>query len=274
MHAGLTAIKAHRNGAAHARLSSVPCAHCAHCAAVQPAELRCSKSFDALTADELRQCGEFFRRWYAEAVTPGSGACIDSMEQQAARASAPYVAKESVMNQRATYLVYEPHGPGLMCAVVVLVDGENVYGWYTGPSRGGFVASFFMLERYYSMHEATFYHSVSDDVYDDWVIAYPPTEIVLGNRSPLPEGVSNALASAQAAFAAEWLCYSDDPGAAADIEWYRARNLPLVHAGIRCEKLPKLAAGPVTWVYASPALDQNIIDFLRKRWPLDFALAS
>lgn len=178
------------------------------------------------------------------------------------------------MNEPAAYLAYQPNGPGLVCAVMVLVDGPNVYGWYAGPSRGQYVSAFFMLEQYYSTHETAFYRTIGDDVYDDWVLAYPPEEIDLGARSPLPEGVGHELERAQDAFVAEWLVYRDDPASAADIEWYRARNLPLAHAGIRCDKLPKLTEAQLTWTYASPTLDLNIIDCLRKRWPLDFALAA
>ena len=178
------------------------------------------------------------------------------------------------MNDPAVYLAYEPRGPGLMCAVLALVEGENVYGWYTGPSNGQYVAAFFMLEHYYSTHETAFYHSVGDDVHDDWVLAYPTKEIALDMRSPLPETVGGVLEGAQDTFAHEWLAYGDDPAAAADVEWYRARSLPFTHLGVRCDKLPKLVDDGLLWTYASPALDLNFIEFLRKRWPLDFALGT
>ncbi|MGG1943419.1 hypothetical protein AB1286_20340 [Trinickia sp. NRRL B-1857] len=178
------------------------------------------------------------------------------------------------MNEPAAYIAYQPLGHGLVCAVMVLVDGSDVYGWYAGPLRGQYVSAFFMLEHYYSIHETAFYHSVGDDVYDDWVLAYPPKDIGLGPRSPLPQGVGHELERAQAAFVAEWLVFSEDEAHAADVEWYRARSLPLEHVGIRCDKLPKFTETPLEWTYASPALDLNIIECLRKRWPLDFALAA
>lgn len=177
------------------------------------------------------------------------------------------------MTEPFNFLAYEPDGQGLMCAVMVIVEGENVYGWYTGPARGKLGAAFFALDRYYSTHETAFYHSVQDDVRDDWVLAYPPMEIDAGHHAPVPDDLSHELERAQDAFVAEWLFYRDDAAAAADVEWYRMRNLPLAHAGIRCEKLNKLKADGIAWTYASPGLDLNIIDFLRKRWPLDYALA-
>lgn len=172
-----------------------------------------------------------------------------------------------------SFLAYEPDGQGLMCAVTLFVDGENVFGWYTGPARGDFAAAFFVLDRYYSTHETAFYHTVENDVRDAWVLAYPPLEIDADRHSPVPDELIQPLLHAQAALVAEWLFYCDDTAAAADLEWYRMRNLPLAHAGIRCEKLSKLKSNGIAWTYASPGLDLNIIDFLRKRWPLNYALA-
>ncbi|GLU31381.1 hypothetical protein WKR88_19760 [Trinickia caryophylli] len=172
-----------------------------------------------------------------------------------------------------SFLAYQPDGQGLICAVTLIVEGDNVYGWYTGPAGGNFTAAYFVLDRYYSTHETAFYHSVENDVRSDWVLAYPPLEIDAGRHSPVPEDVSHELERVQGAFAAEWLFYCDDTAAAADVEWYRMRSLPVTYAGIRCEKLSKLDPVGVFWTYGSPGLDMNIIDFLRKRWPLDYALA-
>ncbi|MBP0632860.1 hypothetical protein J8I34_28145 [Cupriavidus sp. AcVe19-6a] len=177
------------------------------------------------------------------------------------------------MSEPFSYLAYEPKGPGLMCAVMVIVEGENVYGWYTGPVRDKLVAAFFMLEHYYSTHETALYHSVDDDVYGEWVLTYPPVEIDAGRYSPVPEPLGHALERAQDAFAADWLFYCDDPAAAADVAWYREHNRPLKRAGIRHGKLNKFEQGQIVWTYASPGMDLNVIDFLRLRWPLDYALA-
>ncbi|WP_296227733.1 hypothetical protein [Ralstonia sp. UBA689] len=171
------------------------------------------------------------------------------------------------------FLAYEPKGPGLMCAVMILIDEENVYGWYTGPANGKFPAAFFLLERYYSTHETAFYHSVQDDMYDGWVMAYPPVDIDVGNRLQVPEAMYHALEQYQDTFVAEWLFYRDDPDAAAETAWYRAQDLPLAHAGIRHTMLNKLDRDDLIWTYHTPGLDLNIVEFLRRRWPLDYALA-
>ncbi|HWT36825.1 MAG TPA: hypothetical protein VN289_11105, partial [Paraburkholderia sp.] len=88
------------------------------------------------------------------------------------------------MSEPFTYLAYEPDGPGLTCAVMVIVEGANVFGWYTDPANRKLAAAYFMLEHYYSTHETAFYHSVDDDVRSDWTLAYPPMEIDIGSTRP------------------------------------------------------------------------------------------
>ncbi|CAJ0779889.1 hypothetical protein LMG7141_00944 [Ralstonia condita] len=178
------------------------------------------------------------------------------------------------MTEPFAYLAFEPKGPGLMCALMVIVEGDDVYGWYTGPAKGSFPAAFFMLERYYSTHETAFYHSVQDDVYAGWRLAYPPVEIDAGRQPPVQPPMCHALEQRQDAFLAAWLFYRDDPGNADEVQWYATQHLPLGHTGIRHEQLNRFAPGDVIWSYASPGLDLNIVEFLRRRWPLDFALAA
>lgn len=45
------------------------------------------------------------------------------------------------MSEPFTHLAYEPKGPGVMCAVMVTVEGENVFRWYTGPVGDKLVAA-------------------------------------------------------------------------------------------------------------------------------------
>lgn len=176
------------------------------------------------------------------------------------------------MNEPTSFLAYTPRGPGLMCAVMSIVAGNDVYGWYTGSASGEFPAAFFMLEHYYSTHETAFYRSVEDDVYGDWVLAYPPLAIDTGRSPPVPEPMCHELMRAQDAFIAEWLFYADDPAAAEEVEWYHEHELALGSVAIRHARLNRLDHRDVVWTYASPALDLNIIDLLRERWPLDYSL--
>jgi len=177
------------------------------------------------------------------------------------------------MNESTSYLAFMPRGPGMLCGVMSIVVGDDVYGWYTGPAGNRIAAAFFMLEHYYSTHETAFYHSVEDDVYSAWVLAWPPVEIDMGRSAPVPEEMRHELERAQDAFGAEWLFYCDDPAAADELAWYRARGLPPGKLGIQHDKLNRFDQGGVVWTHASAALDTNIIDFLRQRWPLDYALA-
>ncbi|KVN10717.1 MULTISPECIES: hypothetical protein [unclassified Burkholderia] len=177
------------------------------------------------------------------------------------------------MSEPANFLAFLPAGKGLMCATTMAVVDEDVYGWYTGPSARGLVAAFFMLEHYYSTHETAFYHSVDDDARGPWVLAWPSVEIDAGRLPPVSDAMCAELERMQDAFAAEWLFYCDDPAAAAEAAWYRTQGLPLEGAGIRHARLNRLDRGGTLWTYASPSLDLNIVDCLRQRWPLDYALA-
>jgi len=49
------------------------------------------------------------------------------------------------MSEPFTFLAYEPDGPGLTCAVMVIVEGEHVFGWDTGPANRKLAAAYFML---------------------------------------------------------------------------------------------------------------------------------
>ncbi|MEM5371418.1 hypothetical protein V4C53_36040 [Paraburkholderia azotifigens] len=177
------------------------------------------------------------------------------------------------MSEPFVFLAYEPDGPGLTCAVMAIVEGENVYGWYTGPAKRKLAAAYFMLEHYYSARETAFYHSVENDVRSAWALAYPRLEIDIGRHSPVSEAMCHELEYTQSRFVAEWLFYCDDPDTAADVEWYRMRSLPVTYAGVRCKKITKLRSDHVVWFHASPGFDLNIIECLRRRWELDYALA-
>ena len=175
------------------------------------------------------------------------------------------------MKEPVVYLAYTPRGAGLLCAVVLTTDESNVYGWYTGAKGNEFPASFFMLENFYSIRESAFYHTVADDVYDDWVIAYPPLETKLDRPVPVPEEMCHALARMQDVFAEDWLFYADSPYAEGESKAYAQQKLPVQSVNIKNKKLNKLDKKDVVWNYASPGLDMNIIEFLRSRWPLDYS---
>jgi len=169
------------------------------------------------------------------------------------------------------HVAYAPRGAGLLCAAFWLEQGDHVYGWFTGAKAHERPASFFMLEHYYSSRETLCYRSVSDDVYGDWVLATTKGESRVDRPVPVPEALCHELERMQDAFVREWLFFEDDPGHAQEAEALRARELPVLAANVRPQKLNKLATGDPVWTYTSPGADLHVIEFLSKRWPLDYA---
>ena len=176
------------------------------------------------------------------------------------------------MREPFAYLAYAPRGPGLLCAVVLFTVEENVYGWYTGARGTVFPAAFFMLEDYYSVRDTILYRSLQDDVYDGWAIANPAVEIKIDQPVPVPEELCHEIEHMQNVFTREWLFYTDDPASHAELESYRKEALPLRAVNIKSKKLKKLERHDAVWAYATPGIDLNIVDFLRKSWQLDYSI--
>jgi hypothetical protein len=167
------------------------------------------------------------------------------------------------------YLAYAPRGAGLLSAVCYFALNENIYGWYIGAQSNSFPASFFIVERFYSMHAAAFYRTLENDIYGTWVLEFPPLQQSLDRPIPVPEDLCHELTQSQATFSHEWLFYRDDPGASDEITAFRQAQLPLQLVNIKSKKLNKLAHDEPVWTYASPNLDVNVIEYLRDNWPLD-----
>lgn len=167
------------------------------------------------------------------------------------------------------YLAYTPRGAGLLSAVCYFALNENIYGWYTGAQSNSFPASFFLVERFYSMHATAFYRTLESDVYGTWVLEFPPLQQRLDRPVPVPENLCHQMTQMQIAFSREWLFYCDDPTAASEIEAFRHMQLPLQLVNIKSKRLNKLTRDEPVWIYASPNLDVNVIEHLRDNWPLD-----
>jgi len=84
--------------------------------------------------------------------------------------------------------------------------------------------------------------------------------------------MAHELERMQDAFWAEWLFFSDDKGADAEVAAYASSELPLLAVNIKNNKLNKLDMADVIWTYASPGIDMDIIDYMRARWPLDYRI--
>jgi hypothetical protein len=168
------------------------------------------------------------------------------------------------------HVAYAPRGAGVLCAAFWFVQGDHVYGWFTGARAHEHPASFFMLEHYYSTRETVCYRSAQDDVYGDWVVASTSGESPIDRPSPVPEALGHELERMQDAFVREWLFFEGDPEHRSEAAALRARELPVLAVNFRPRRLNKLATGGPVWRYSSPGADLRIVGFLSKRWPLDY----
>lgn len=169
-----------------------------------------------------------------------------------------------------TYIAYAPRGPGVMCALLYVVDGEDVYGWYTGARGAELSASYFMLDGYYAQRQTTFFRSRDDDVYGAWLQRVQAEERPIDPPSPVPETLRHELERMQDAFTREWLFYADAPGTQADADIYRTRELSVQPVNVRARKLNKLNTRDPVWTYGSRGCDVGIIEFLGTCWELDY----
>ena len=152
------------------------------------------------------------------------------------------------------FLAYAPRGEGLRCALAYLANGNDVYGWYTGPNGPDSLASlYFVLEDYHSKHEPRYAAAEALDLHAGWLLD--------GKRC-------HELAELQEAFVAEWLFYRSDPRAAKEVEAYDRAQLALGEVNVRFEKLNKFSRLQPNWTHYSPGFEHGVLRVLGKRWPL------
>lgn len=169
------------------------------------------------------------------------------------------------------YIAYTPRGAGLLAAIFYFVEGNDIYGWYTGARGGEFPAAFFQLENYYAATRTVLYATRGTDVYGGWAFDYTDgRELALDKPLPVDNALCHLLEAAQSEFAEEWLFYQDDPAAQGEIAAYHHDGLAVQAVNVKHRKLHKLNQDDVIWHYSSPGLDLNVMDYMRQRWPLDF----
>ena len=154
------------------------------------------------------------------------------------------------------FIAYAPRGAGLRCALAHLRSERDVYGWFTGPRHDTSVAScYFRLEDFYRP-SATRYEAVEQaDLHSAW---------------SLDENRRHELARMQEVFAHEWLCYRDDPRAAAELEAYAEAELAAGELNLRFARLEKLSKLQPNWTFYSPGFERSVLRQLTKRWPLEY----
>lgn len=175
------------------------------------------------------------------------------------------------MNTPQTFFAYTPRGAGLLCAVVCIEAGKDVYGWWIGYSDGDYPSAFFKLENFFSTRMTSFFATEGADLYGGWKFDYSagkPERI----DPPLPveEDMCHELERLQGEFGAEWLFFDGDEGIEGEVETYRNQDLPVLAVNIKSRKLNKLDKSDVVWTYGSKDFDRDILDYLMARWPLEY----
>lgn len=174
------------------------------------------------------------------------------------------------MIQAHTHLAYAPRGVGLLYGVLWFAQETHVYGWFIGSKDGGHLASYFMLQDYYSRRDTRFFRSSEDDVYGPWVDVHEGTELALPHPPPVPQALAHELSRLQDQFVRHWLFFDDDVQARGEAEALHARELSVRHVNIRASRLDKLQTAAAVWRYDAPHADTNVLMYLSKRWPLDY----
>lgn len=168
--------------------------------------------------------------------------------------------------QPKVYISCSPGKLGSIFALFYFESGVDLYGWHIEARSLYFSAAFFMVENFYANRSPRLYRSVQDDVYGPWSIDYPPTKDEI--RSPIPESVGHELERMQSRFVEEWLFFRNDVRIDAELDAYETLGLPVQEVNIKARRLHRLDKVSNSWTHASPAIDLNVVQLLRKYWRL------
>ena len=174
------------------------------------------------------------------------------------------------MTGHEAFLAYAPRGPGLMCALVYFTAERDVYGWWTGFHDYRYLPAYFKLENFYASEDTVFLATEGSDLYAGWRYDYSRSAPPLDPRLPMDDAAAHRLDRLRDLFFNEWLFARDDPKAHGELDAYARSELALQEINIRSQQLNKLDHHGAVWIYRSPGLDGQVIDYLGARWPLDY----
>lgn len=167
------------------------------------------------------------------------------------------------------FIAYVPRGVGLLCALVYVARGNDVYGWWTGPVNGEYQTSFFQLANYFSRNESAFYATKGGDLYGGWVYDYDTQLPVLDKPVAVDDALCHELEHMQFAFAREWLSFAGDEDAAQEAARYHEGELAHQDVNVKFHRLNKLNKDHPVWTYRSAGFDRGILRRLIRDWPLE-----
>ena len=174
------------------------------------------------------------------------------------------------MSTPQSLIAYAPFGAGLMCGLLTIERGSDVYGWWIGARDAEFHTAYFRLAEFFTSKPTRFYATEGMDLYGGWKYQYTARELALDKPVPVDDAAAHELDRMQGVFAAEWLVFEDDAHIAAEREAYAKMGLILGHVAVRSKRIGKLDESQPLWLYRSHDFDLHVLDFLQRYWPLDF----
>ena len=168
------------------------------------------------------------------------------------------------------FIAYAPYGVGVMCALVYLERGTDVYGWWIGARDAEWHTAYFKLEDFFTTRQTRFLATEGMDLYGGWKRVYSALETLLDKPEPVADEAAHELDRVQGIFVAECLFFEDDAAASAERKAYDQYNLPLAHVNVRAKMLNKLDKGGAVWTWYSHGFDAAVLDYLHRYWPLDY----
>jgi hypothetical protein len=168
------------------------------------------------------------------------------------------------------HLAYAPRGAGLVCALVYLNRDPDVCGWWVGARGAETTSAYFRLEAFYTAGRTLLYATEDSDLYGGW--RYDLTSGRPQPIDPLPvdSDLAHELEQLQDAFAADWLSFAGGAHAAREERAYHEAELAHGAVNLRFARLNKLDKQAPVWVYYSRGFEAAVLEFLGKRWPLDY----
>jgi hypothetical protein len=171
------------------------------------------------------------------------------------------------------HLAYVPRGVGLACALVYLRKDPDVCGWWLGARGAETVTAYFRLEAFYTAGRTLFYATADSDLYGGWrydLTSGRPQEI---HPLAVDSDLAHELEQLQDAFVSEWLSLPGSTHAEQEQRAYHDAELAQGSVNIRFARLNKLDKQAPVWVYYSHGFEAAVLEFLGKRWPLDYGKA-
>jgi hypothetical protein len=174
------------------------------------------------------------------------------------------------MMQPECFIAYAPRGGGLLCAVTYIADGEDVSGWFIGLKDYGYPSAYFKIESFFSPDKKRFYATTGSDVYGGWHFDYAKGRSELDSPIPVDDALCHRLDKLEDVVAAEWLAFDDDERFAVDKAAYAAADLPTGEVLVHHDKLAKFDRDKPVWTYYSHGFNDEVLDYMTPRWPLDY----